>query len=258
VTIAGPPGQFFVYNNVAGPGTLMIAMSNTAGTDVFGNAFGDGLTFPVGNGTNTPSTDFSSIKNAFLSPNEVLTIFGPGGVPGTIFLYDNGQVQINAQGPNGGIILNSGAGGQGLKFGAGNQAGYYDEEWRNYAQVIVSGTPANIDPTAGSVHILTADYPSAWSGATWTCPATGDYTVTSVQGVIFGGTWRNVHRANVNGAIDCQLGVNTAAVNSPGIDTLSFTRKFNAGDTLNILVIQVSGGNLTTAANSRIKIHRNL
>lgn len=126
VIITGTNGELLVYNGPPAAGNLIIAISGTAGSDSFGNAYNAGVTFPWRT-TNTfnPLTWNDSLGNPVASIN-VQDAFPP------IFdlkIIADRSVE-NSPNPNkakihlqGGLIGGPAAGG-GLQFNSGPPGGY--------------------------------------------------------------------------------------------------------------------------------------
>lgn len=90
VVVAGGGSQILVYNGTPGPGTLIFAVSSSAGTDAYGNTFKAGINYLVTLLDLEPGGLLWGINNAFGPPG--ISYVAAGG-PGTA-----GQLHIDGQG----------------------------------------------------------------------------------------------------------------------------------------------------------------
>jgi len=277
-------GGLFVYNGTPAAGTLIVAISPTAGTDAFGNTYTAGISLAQTVASGSPGAivfnDGQAIPAAiseFLQAGiSILEMRGSAGnckiqlirnntgdgviiLEGTDhFIIDagNGVAGTSSIDSNLGALEINGHGlGPGWRFGAGQVGKYYSEQL-SLAPAAGTNVPNNTDTiiTPGTSQAIHSDYGTAWVGNTWTCPVDGDYNFTMPLQGLPAASPRVYGRIVINGNIVLS---SDGAIGGQG-PTVSGTLALTAGDTMQVHVFQNSGAAVALGAQARIHIRREL
>lgn len=114
VVIAGANNSgLFLYLGQPGAGKLILSLTPAAGTDPYGNTYGEGISLSTVANTADPGmlnwlinkVNAASIGQRNNGTNDILTIRGPKAI-GIINLWDNGQVDVLNTGASAGVGMN--------------------------------------------------------------------------------------------------------------------------------------------------------
>jgi hypothetical protein len=254
-------GGLFIYNGVPAFGNLVMAISPTGGTDAFGNHYEQGLSFPPNDGSHNIA-ELTQLGGT-------LTLLGPGDGTGAgvtqVNLYGNGSgksgslriysgsgagagADIELFADNGGEVFVNGL----LKVAAGEPGAYYSEE-KSLAGNIASGVTTTLTP--GATNKIQSDYGSGWAGNLWTAPIDSWYTVSAAIGNIGSAGNRALIRIQLNGN---RIWEDDKTCAASARCTTGGRKWLIAGDTIQAIAFQNTGGTQTMDAQSHITIAREI